>query len=203
MEYNFSVPRISLGLPIGIKLTDLFFNNLEKISGKKIPLKYESARARLIDAYVDGHKYISGKKVLVYGDEDLVIAMASFLFEIGAVPVFCATGAKTGTLKNVLPEIASAYGQEIIIREGYDFEQIGEESAKIGLDLMVGSSKGYYLARKMGVPLIRIGFPIHDRIGAQRILHLGYRGTQQLFDKVVNAVIEKKQETSPVGYSYM
>jgi nitrogenase molybdenum-iron protein NifN len=203
LEDNFSVPRFSLGLPIGIKLTDLFFNNLKKISGKEIPCKYQSARARLIDAYVDGHKYIFGKKVLVYGEEDLVIAVASFLFEIGAVPVFCATGEKTGTLKKVLPEIASAYGKEIIIREGYDFEQIGEESAKIGLDFMLGNSKGYYLARKMGIPLIRIGFPIHDRLGGQRILHLGYGGTQQLFDRILNAVIEKKQETSPVGYSYM
>ena len=203
LENDFSVPRFSLGLPIGIKLTDLFFNNLKKISGKEIPRKYRSARARLIDAYTDGHKYIFGKKVLVYGEEDLVIAVASFLFEIGAVPVFCATGAKTGTLKKVLPEIASAYGKEIIIREGYDFEQIGEESAKIGLDFMLGNSKGYYLAKKMGVPLIRIGFPIHDRLGGQRILHLGYGGTQQLFDRILNAVIERKQETSPVGYSYM
>jgi len=48
-----------------------------------------------------------------------------------------------------------------------------------------------------------VGFPIHDRIGGQRILHLGYRGAQQLFDTLVNTVIAVKQESSPVGYSYM
>ena len=59
------------------------------------------------------------------------------------------------------------------------------------------------MARQLGIPLIRVGFPIHDRIGGQRILHLGYRGAQQLFDRVVNALIEFKQQSSPVGYSYM
>jgi nitrogenase molybdenum-iron protein NifN len=48
-----------------------------------------------------------------------------------------------------------------------------------------------------------VGFPIHDRVGGQRILHLGYHGAQQLFDTITNALIEKKQDDSSVGYSYM
>ncbi|OQX05718.1 MAG: hypothetical protein BWK76_27095, partial [Desulfobulbaceae bacterium A2] len=65
-----------------------------------------------------------------------------------------------------------------------------------------GHSKGYHLARKLNVPLIRVGFPIHDRFGGQRILHLGYRGAQNLFDLIVNAVIARRQDSSPVGYAY-
>jgi len=53
------------------------------------------------------------------------------------------------------------------------------------------------------VPLVRVGFPIHDRLGGQRILHLGYRGAQQLFDTIVNTLMERKQEDSEVGYSYL
>ena len=70
-------------------------------------------------------------------------------------------------------------------------------------DLLIGHSKGYPLARKLEIPLIRVGFPIHDRMGGQRILHLGYRGTQALFDQVVNAILARKQSDSSVGYSYM
>jgi len=70
-------------------------------------------------------------------------------------------------------------------------------------DIVIGSSKGYSLARKLGIPLVRAGFPIHDRIGGQRILHVGYRGAQQLFDRIVNALIEAQQEASSVGYSYV
>ena len=62
---------------------------------------------------------------------------------------------------------------------------------------------GYAVARELDLPLIRVGFPIHDRIGGQRILHLGYRGAQQLFDVVTNTLLGRGQDRSPVGYSYL
>ncbi|MDR0842860.1 MAG: nitrogenase, partial [Acidobacteriota bacterium] len=67
----------------------------------------------------------------------------------------------------------------------------------------IGSSKGYAMSKRLDVPLIRVGFPIHDRIGGQRIHHLGYLGAQDLFDRVVNTILERKQALSPVGYSYL
>ena len=203
LEDDFFVKRYSLGLPIGIKLTDIFFKTLEELSGRKTSDKYNAARLRLIDSYADGHKYIFEKKAIVYGEEDLVISVASFLFEIGAIPVVCATGVKTKTFKGILTEIASTYDREIIIYEDIDFEQLQENVQDLDIDFMIGDSKGYYLARKMHIPLIRIGFPIHDRIGAQRILHLGYRGTQQLFDTIINTLIQQKQDSCPVGYPYI
>ena len=59
------------------------------------------------------------------------------------------------------------------------------------------------VVRKLGVPLVRVGLPIHDRVGAQRTRHLGYRGAHDLFDRVTNALIEQRQDQSPVGYAYM
>lgn len=70
-------------------------------------------------------------------------------------------------------------------------------------DILIGNSKGYYISRKLKVPLVRIGFPIHDRFGGQRLHHIGYKGTQELFDRIVNAIIEYKQENSPIGYKYI
>ena len=70
-------------------------------------------------------------------------------------------------------------------------------------DLLIGNSKGYTLSRRLGVPLVRIGFPIHDRIGGARLQHLGYVGTQQLFDRIVNTLIRVEQQDSPIGYTYM
>ena len=71
-------------------------------------------------------------------------------------------------------------------------------------DLVIGNSKGYrVLARDLNVPLIRVGFPIHDRFGAQRVQHLGYAGAQILFDRIVNAVIDRKQTDSDIGYGYI
>ena len=91
----------------------------------------------------------------------------------------------------------------LTVDEGMDFYDIAATAEELAPDLLVGHSKGYPLARKLNIPLIRVGFPIHDRVGGQRILHLGYRGAQQLFDTIANALIARKQDMSDVGYSYM
>ena len=55
----------------------------------------------------------------------------------------------------------------------------------------------------MGVPLLRVGFPIHDRFGGPRLRHVGYGGTLELFDRLVNCFLERKQDDSAVGYGYL
>jgi nitrogenase molybdenum-iron protein NifN len=203
LKQRFAVPCQQIGLPIGVNATDLFFASLETISGRATPAPHQGERGRLVDAYVDGHKYVFGKRCLVYGEEDLVIGLAGFLSEIGAVPALCGSGGESGQLAAGLREVTADAPGEVLAREGVDFLSLAEEARPLHLDFVIGNSKGYALARELGIPLVRVGFPIHDRVGGARILHLGYRGAQQLFDRVVNALIEHKQDTSPVGYSYM
>lgn len=201
---KFSVANHRLGMPVGIRETDAFFSLLETISGRPTPEKYAKQRGRLVDAYVDGHKYVFGKRAVLYGEEDLLVGMCAFLAEIGVQPVLCASGGTSGKLKAA---IAAATGDTLPeqpqVFEGMDFFEISEIAETLQPDLVVGHSKGYPLAKKLNIPLIRVGFPIHDRVGGQRILHLGYAGAQHLFDLVANAMIEKKQDDSPVGYFYM
>ena len=161
-------------------------------------------RGRLIDAYVDGHKYIFGKKAVVYGEEDLVIGITALLAEIGVQPVLCASGGRSGRFAESIAEVSEdLLTKPPIVREGVDFFEIAEEAEALQPDLLIGNSKGYHLARCWEIPLIRVGFPIHDRFGGHRTLHVGYRGALSLLDRIVNAVIEAKQERSPVGYSYI
>jgi nitrogenase molybdenum-iron protein NifN len=176
LESTHFVPLHTLPLPIGIEATDAFMAVLEKTTGKPQPEKYLKERGRLLDSYVDAHKYVFGKKVLIYGEPDLVAALSSWTKEIGMEP---------------------------FAFEGADFETMREHCETIQPDLLLGNSKGYYIARERDIPLVRLGFPIHDRMGANRIEHLGYRGTQQLFDRVVNALLEYKQDHSPIGYKYL
>ncbi len=200
---RFNVPSHRLGVPIGVRETDTFFNVLEQISGCPIPKKHVAERGRLIDSYVDGHKYVSGKRAVVYGEEDLVVGLAALLAEIGVVPVLCASGGESGSFAKSIAEVTADVDGPVTVREGADFMSIAAEAKELSPDFFIGNSKGYSIARQLGVPLVRVGFPIHDRIGGQRILHLGYRGAQQLFDRIVNTMIEHKQQSSPVGYSYM
>lgn len=204
LEEKFGVKRVPLGLPIGLRESDAFFHALEDASGNATPPKHRLERGQLIDAYVDGHKYLFGKRAVVYGEEDLVVGLTAFLVEVGIRPVLCASGGKSGRLIDAIADVTEGFLAEApTVIEGADFHEIGEEAADLKPDLIVGNSKGYALARKLGIPIIRVGFPIHDRFGAQRTLHYGYRGAQSLFDRIVNAVLEKNQESSPVGYCYL
>ncbi len=204
LQDRFGVPLHGVGTPIGLRESDRFFSLLEEVSGRKTPARHIPDRGRLIDALVDGHKYVFGKRAVVYGEEDLVVGLASFFAEIGVHPVLCATGARSGRFERSIREVLEDLPVEApIIRAGVDFYEIAEEAESLSPDLLVGNSKGFHLARRWNVPLIRVGFPIHDRFGGQRILHLGYRGAQSLFDRVVNAMIERKQEQSAVGYTYI
>lgn len=176
LESSYYIKNHQMPLPIGISATDRLVSAIEEITGNKLPEKHRKERGRLVDAYVDAHKYVFGKKALLYGEEDFVTAMADWCKEIGVEPFFI---------------------------KGTDFETLREEAEKFKPDFLLGNSKGYYIARERKIPLVRVGFPIHDRFGANRMHHIGYRGTQELFDRVVNALIEYKQENSPIGYKYL
>jgi nitrogenase molybdenum-iron protein NifN len=203
LQNKFAIPRRLLGLPMGIRESDVFFNALAEIAGGEIPVKYQRERGRLVDSLIDGHKYIFEKRAIVYGEEDLVIGLAAFLGEIGVTPVLCASGGHSKQFEKALREAVPSLPAESLVKERFDFAEIAELVPSLKPDFLIGSSKGYQIARSLNVPLIRVGFPIHDRIGGQRVLHLGYRGAQELYDRVVNALLEVKQETSTVGYAYL
>lgn len=203
LEESFGVPHRVLGLPIGIRESDAFFDLLAEAAARPIPRAHARERGRLIDSLVDGHKYISGQRAVVYGEEDLVIGLASFLCEIGVEPVLCAAGGRGGTFTRTLRAAVPELPPSCTVASGVDFVDIAEAAAAARPDFLLGSSKGYRLARSLEVPLVRVGFPIHDRVGGQRLLHLGYRGAQQLFDTIVNTLMARKQEASNVGYSYL
>ena len=147
--------------------------------------------------------YVFGKRAIVYGEEDLVVGITSLLAEIGVRPVLCASGGKSGALRQAIADVAPNLSEQPRVSDGADFMSIAEQAKLLRPDIVIGNSKGYGIARDLGVPLVRVGFPIHDRIGGQRILHVGYRGAQRLFDRIVNALLESKQQSSSVGYSYM
>lgn len=203
LEKRFGVRAQRLPIPIGIRYSDLFFDALERETGKEVPPKYKNERGRLVDAMVDAHKYLFGKRAVVYGDTDFVISMTSFLVDVGIHPIVCASG---GGGPRYLAELGTITGHldhtpEILAET--DFDDIRERAHEAKADLLIGSSKGNHIARKLEIPLVRVGYPIHDRFGGQRILHVGYAGGLNLLDLLTNTLIAREQEDLGYGYSYM
>jgi nitrogenase molybdenum-iron protein NifN len=203
LEERFGIPRYELPMPMGVTQTDRLTEVLSELAGRPMPAIHEDDRGRLIDSYVDAHKYVFGKRAVVYGEQDLVVGLASLLAEIGIVPALCASGGRSGCLREQIVALEPDLHDDITAIEGADFSEIEVHATGQHFDLAVGNSKGYGFSRKLQIPLVRVGFPIHDRVDGPRLLHIGYRGAQQLFDRIVNSVIASTQDASSVGYSYM
>lgn len=203
LEERFGVPSYRLPLPIGVEQSDRFWEVLSSLADRPVPTEYVAARGRLIDAYVDSHKYLFGRKAMLYGEPEFVLAMAAFLTEIGMVPVVCATGSVDPQLRQrLMPVLGKAHAQ-VTTLVGTDFVNLRAAAEQAGAEIVIGSSKGYTLARDLKIPLVRVGFPIHDRVDGARMLHLDYEGSQQLFDRLTNALLGAAQDESPIGYAYM
>lgn len=190
-------------LPIGVEATDRFMQHLGDVAGISMPPALKAARGRLIDSYVDGHKYTAGRTVALYGDADLVIAMTAFLVEIGLKPTLCATGDHSQPFESLLREQVPQLAHDATVRSDADFADIEAELTARPPELIMGSSKGYNMARRLRIPLIRIGFPVHDRVGGANQTLLGYEAASGLFEQIANLLIEGRQDGSPVGYTYM
>jgi len=202
LHEEWNIPRHTLPLPIGIQLSDNFHKLLREELGREIPAEILIKRNRLLDAYTDAHKYTFGKKAVVYGEAELVLSLAVFLEEVGITPVLCATGADSKGLKEALQKRLK-FPERVQVEVDLDFDDLDQLVKKGDADFLLGNSKGYKLSQQLDIPLIRVGFPIHDRFGASRVRVLDYEGTMQLFDRVVNTLLTVKQDQSGVGYTYI
>ncbi len=194
-------PAHRLDLPIGVRAVDTLIERLVGIAGRiGIPPELAAARSRLLDAYVDGHKHLAGRRVAIYGEVDLVTALAGFCHEVGLVPVVCASGGRNRDLAARLDARRPAEAEVPRVLPDSDFAAIEAACREHRPDLLLGSSKGYPLARALNLPLLRVGFPVHDRLDGGRIRLAGYDGTLALLDRITDALIGREQSSSDVGY---
>ncbi|WP_292390887.1 nitrogenase component 1 [Methanosarcina sp. UBA5] len=201
LEESHDVPGYSVPIPIGLSNTDSFFTELVKILGCPIPEKYLKERGRLLDAMVDVHKYLYGVKAAVYGDPDLVFSLTTFMLELGMNPVLIATGSKSRDFGTRMRQIIEKINPELepVVLDGIDFDTLNDAVRECSPEILIGNSNGRYIAKACDIPLVRVGLPIHDRVGAQRILTVGYRGALELLDRITNAILEATDTfTAPV-----
>jgi nitrogenase molybdenum-iron protein NifN len=201
LEKSHGVPGNSVPIPIGLSNTDSFFTELVNILGCPIPDKYQKERGRLLDAMVDVHKYLYGVKSAVYGDPDLVFSLTTFILELGMNPVLVATGSKSRDFGEKVRQIFKEIRPELepVVLNGIDFDSLNDAVNECSPEILIGNSNGKYIAKVRDIPLVRVGLPIHDRVGAQRILTVGYRGSLELLDRITNTILEATDTfTAPV-----
>jgi nitrogenase molybdenum-iron protein NifN len=63
------------------------------------------------------------------------------------------------------------------------------EKGAADCDLLVTHSHGRQAAERLDKPLLRIGFPVFDRVGNAHRRMVGYRGTMDLIFEVANLML--------------
>jgi nitrogenase molybdenum-iron protein NifN len=188
-----------IGTPVGIAETDRLFKVLGKLSQRPVPRKYQLERRRATEAFGDGRAHVFGKRALVYGTEDLVVGLSAFLVEVGVQPVLCACDGSSRGLAECLKLAVPDLDGQVTISEGVDPQHLLDTARRLQPDFVLGNSRCAGLARQLNVPLVRVGFPIHDYLGGPQIVHIGYRGALQLFYSIANTLMEG--EMAPIQHS--
>lgn len=187
-----NMPAHILPMPIGLANTDQFVQTLLEITGKEMPEEMEKDRARLLDAFVDTHMFNSEKKVAIYGDPDMIYGLVRLVTEMGMKPRFVLTAVDSKKWGEDMLALADELGIDLKIMYQSDLHELHKCMQEEPVDLLIGHSKGKYLSDDHKVPLVRVGFPIEDRVGYHRRSVVGYKGSISLVDEITNALLANK-----------
>jgi nitrogenase molybdenum-iron protein beta chain len=198
LQKTFDVPSTLAPTPIGIRNTDIMLQQIQKITGKAIPDSLLRERGVAIDALADlAHMFFADKKVAIYGHPDLVIGLAEFCREVELKPVLLLLGDdNSGYVKD--PRILNLqktvdYDMEIVWNADLWELERRIKSKQIDLDLIMGHSKGRFIAIDAGIPMVRVGFPTFDRAGCYRNPVVGYKGAMQLGETIANTLFAQME----------
>jgi nitrogenase molybdenum-iron protein beta chain len=191
LDKKFEVPAINPPTPIGIRNTDILLQQIQQITGKRIPDSLVRERGVAIDALADlAHMFFADKKVAIYGNPDLVIALAEFCREVELKPVLLLLGDENGAYvkdPRILNLQATVeHDMEIVCNADLWELERRIKSKEIEPDLIMGHSKGRYIAIDAGIPMVRVGFPTFDRAGIYRNPVIGYKGAMWLGETIAN-----------------
>lgn len=195
---TYGVPYKEINMPMGIRDTDAFYKELSVLSERDIPKMVHEVRGRYLDAMVDSHKYNGEGRAVIYGDPDFIHSTVRLCVENGILPVVVATGSECKALKALIGEevarLAEKYFiEDTCIMDDTDFKVIEALGAQYKANILIGNSDGRRIEEQLRIPLIRRGFPIHDRVGGQRLKTLGYEGSLLFLDEITNALLGEKE----------
>jgi len=194
LEEEFGVKAYRLPLPIGINNTDCLVKALAEVFDRDIPKALEVERGRLMDGMIDAHKHSATGDIAIFGDMNLVMGIAGLVLENGMQLKLAATGSMSKRFKEQLESKLDQYHQEAEILQDTDYETIREVIQQEGVNLMIGPSDGKFIWEKDHVDFIRVGFPVHDHVGAQRKNLMGYKGSLRFLDEITNHLLDQKHK---------
>ncbi len=177
---------------MGLDDCDAFTQALADISGNPVPARIERQRAQLQDAMVDSHFMIGFARVALAADPDLLGMQARFLTGMGAEIVSAVSPHKHDSLLGLpIPKVIVG-----------DLEDMEKEASAKDAQLVMANSHAAETAKRLGLPLLRAGFPQYDLVGGYARTWVGYRGTRQALFDLANLMLGQHHELEPYRSIY-
>jgi nitrogenase molybdenum-iron protein NifN len=187
------VPDYRFDHLMGLEAVDKFIHALHQISGESVPMKLERQRAQLQDAMLDCHFMLGMARFALAADPDLLNGFGQMLAGVGAETVAAVSPVNAPVLKS------SAIAQ---VKIG-DLEDLEALAQRHDAEVLIANSHGVESAKRLGIPLLRAGFPQYDTLGGYQKTWVGYRGTRQtLFDLANIMLTLEKGEIHPYRSIY-
>jgi nitrogenase molybdenum-iron protein NifN len=183
LQERTGVPAYRFEHLLGLAAMDSLVMALADISGKPVPARLERQRAQLQDAMLDTHFMLGQARIAMAADADLLNAFSRLCAEMGAEVVAAVVSSRTPVLER-LPVAQVKIG---------DLEDLESLARTRGADLVIGSSHAAGSAQRLGLPLLRAGFPLYDQLGGYQRVWIGYQGTRQILFDIANLLLAHSQ----------
>lgn len=187
------VPDYRFDHLMGLDAVDDLVMALGDISGAPVPVSVQRHRAQLQDTMLDTHFMLGRARIAVAADPDVLSGFDGLLRGMGAELVAAVAPVRVP----VLERMSAAH-----VQIG-DLEDLEHAARANGARLLIGSSHAAESARRLGVPLLRAGFPQHDLVGGYQRTWIGYQGARQaLFDLANLLLMQDHHEIEPYHSIY-
>ena len=178
------VPDFRFDHLLSLDAADAFTQTLADLSGQSVPDKLERQRAQLQDALVDTHFMLGFARIALALDPDHLLGLADFFASLGAEIVAAVSPVRAETLVDM--PCASVYIG--------DLEDLERAAGAAHAQLLVANSHGLQGAQRLGIPLLRAGFPQYDWVGGYARAWVGYRNARQTLFDLANLFLGQHHE---------
>lgn len=176
------VPDLRFDSLMGMGAMDRFLLALARISGRPVPARYRREREHLQDAMLDTHFMLGFSRLAIAADGDLLHGFTELVTEMGAEVVAALAPIRSPVLERI---------QTPCVRVG-DLQDLEQCAREAGAQCLLCNTHGLESARRLGIPLMRIGFPQYDRVGGFQRCWTGYAGARHALFDLANLLLESR-----------
>ncbi|HEY5715761.1 MAG TPA: nitrogenase iron-molybdenum cofactor biosynthesis protein NifN, partial [Psychromonas sp.] len=159
-----------------LEQTDRLITLLSQLSGRKVPASLQRARGQLCDALIDTHTQLGGKKAALAMEADHLTAFSALFETINIRSSVIIAPCNQ-------PQLVSLPVEQVQIG---DLQDLQEQAERESVDLLLANSHAGAIAKKMQIPLLRIGIPVHDQFGCFAKSYIGYTGIRNTLFELAN-----------------